>query len=116
MAMREIEVLGPDTWRDFVASPMAVLLIGKSTCDACTQWSEELNRYLGQEDAGYADVRFGKLLLDQRGLIEFKKEMEWLKEVSVLPFTVIFKDGEKVKDFAGGGIERLTNRLERVSG
>ena len=113
--MRELEILGPDTWRDFVAAPLAVLVIGKSTCDACTQWSGELEEFLSSDDAGHADVRFGKLLLDQRGLIEFKKEMEWLKDVTVLPFTVIFKDGEKVKDFAGSGIERLTNRLERVT-
>lgn len=113
--MRELEVLGPDNWRDFVAAPLAVLVIGKSTCEACTQWSDELTEYLTREDTGHDDVRFGKLLLDQRGLIEFKKEMEWLKDVTVLPFTVIFKDGEKVKDFAGSGIERMTNRLERVS-
>lgn len=113
--MRELEILGPETWRDFVAAPLAVLVIGKSSCEACTQWSDELTEYLASEDAGYDDVRFGKLLLDQRGLIEFKKEMEWLKDVDVLPFTVIFKDGAKAKDFAGSGIERMTNRLARVT-
>ena len=113
--MRELEILGPDNWRDFVNAPLAVLVIGKSTCDACTDWSDELNAFLSGEDAGHENVRFGKLLIDQRGLVEFKREMTWLKDVTVLPFTVIFKNGEKVKDFAGSGIERLTNRLERVS-
>ncbi|MEZ6197833.1 MAG: hypothetical protein R3F20_19255 [Planctomycetota bacterium] len=112
--MKTLEMIGPDNWREFLAAPVAVLMLGKSTCDACTQWSGELSEYLAGENLEFSDVRFGKLLLDQRGLIDFKKENPWIAEITALPFTIIFRSGEKVKEFAGGGIDRLTNRLERV--
>ena len=110
--MRVLETIGPDNWREFIAAPTAVLLIGKSDCKACIEWSAELAAYLSSEEAGFIDVRFGKLLLDQRGLIDFKKENAWLAEVKELPFTVIFRNGERFKEFAGGGLARLTGRLE----
>jgi hypothetical protein len=53
------------------------------------------------------------MVLDQRGLIELKAN-PWLAEVDVLPFNVIYVGGERVKTFAGGGLERLRNRLARI--
>jgi hypothetical protein len=38
----------------------------------------------------------------------------WLADVDVLPYTLIYRAGEKVAEFAGGGIGRLESRLERV--
>ena len=65
-------------------------------------------------DTTYADVRFGKILLDRGGLASFKRANPWLADVDVLPYTLIYKGGEKVAEFAGGGITRLQSRLERV--
>lgn len=112
-ARRGLEVLDGATWQEFLAAPKAFLMLGKSDCLACKEWSAELEDFLAG-DARYADVRFGKLLLDQRGLIDFKKASPWLAAVDVLPFNVIYRDGEKVKDFAGKGVERMTNRLDRL--
>jgi hypothetical protein len=54
------------------------------------------------------------MMLDQRGLIEFKKENSWLAEVEVLPFNVLYSAGEKRKEYAGGGLDRLLNRLRKI--
>jgi len=59
-------------------------------------------------------VRFGKILLDRGGLASFKRAKPWLAEVDVLPYTRIYRGGEKLAEFAGGGIGRLQSRLERV--
>jgi hypothetical protein len=37
-----------------------------------------------------------------------------LPDVDVLPYTLIYRGGQKVAEFAGGGIGRLESRLERV--
>lgn len=111
--MAELEVLGPDSWRDFVAAPVAVLVLGKSDCEACSRWAEELGEFLA-DDEEFSDVRFGKLLLDQRGLIDFKKENPWIAGLDVLPFNQIYVSGECSKSFAGGGIDRLVKRLRRL--
>lgn len=110
-----LEILDRTSWEAFLASPRAVLMLGKTDCAACTQWTEELAAFLASDDE-FGDVRFGKLLLDQPGLVAFKRAHDWVAGVSDLPYNVIFVDGERAKEFAGGGVERLTNRLRRVLG
>ena len=110
MALEEIT---GENWRSFTESPLAVLVIGKTDCPNCATWTEELVSFLA-DDSEFGDVRFGKVLLDQRGLADFKKNNSWLADLDVLPFNVIYANGEKKKDFAGGGIDRLTNRLSRL--
>src|SRR5690554_2846244 len=114
--MAEIQLLGPDTWREFIESPrVAHLVIGKNDCVSCNAWDEELREFLAGEH-GFENVRFGKIDLKTRGLIEFKRENQWIAELDTLPFNVIYKDGKRERDFAGLGVDRLTNRLKRVLG
>jgi hypothetical protein len=54
------------------------------------------------------------MLPDRGGLIGFKRANPWLAEVDVLPYTLVYRNGEKVAEFAGGGIGRLQSRLDRV--
>lgn len=112
--MPELETLGREDWEAFVGAPSAVLMLGKSDCPACAKWTAELTEWLAGEGARYGDVRFGKLLLDTPGLGGFKRAHPWVTKLDVLPFTVIFRGGGKVKEFAGGGAARLQARLERL--
>ncbi len=111
--MSRFEQLDGESWETFVAAEKAVLMLGKTDCIACAKFSDEIESLLSDESK-YQDVRFGKIYLDQRGLIGFKKANPWLSEVTDLPFTVIYREGELAKKFVGGGIDRLTNRLERL--
>jgi hypothetical protein len=110
-----LEILDGRSWEPFVAAPAAVLMLGKSDCDACKAWSAELEGFLASDER-FGGVRFGKVLLDTPGLASFKRANPWIAGLDSLPFNVIFVKGERVKDFAGGGIDRLVNRLERVLG
>ena len=109
---RALEIVDGTNWRQFVAAPRAVLVLGKTDCENCARWSAELEEFLAL-DQEFVDVRFGKMMLDQRGLIDFKKANPWLAEVDALPFNVLYVGGERQKSFAGGGLERLRNRLRR---
>jgi hypothetical protein len=108
-----LEDVHGDNWRDFLASDRAVLVLGKSDCGNCATWAAELADWLA-DDRDWKDVRFGKMTLDTKGLTEFKKENRWLAEVDVLPFNVVYKGGERAASYAGGGRERLENRLRRL--
>lgn len=111
-----LEMIDGATWRDFVKSDVAVLMLGKTDCEACARWTEELTGFLGGAH-DFKAVRFGKMLLDQKGLTDFKRENgAWLKDVDVLPFNLIYRGGNLEKSFAGAGLERLTNRLKTVVG
>ena len=111
--MSRLEALTPASWKDLVDSPAAVLILGKSDCDNCARWSEELTEWLTSGDP-WPNVRFGKLMLDTPGLVAFKRANPWVAQLEMLPHTVIYRDGEKVKEFAGGGVERLDSRLRRL--
>jgi hypothetical protein len=50
------------------------------------------------------------------GLVAFKRANPWIAELDVLPYTLIYRQGEKVAEFAGGGVGRLVARLARVRG
>lgn len=111
-----LESIDGSNWQAFTASPVAVLMLGKTDCAACSAWTDELTAALS-DSAQWSGVRFGKMLLNQRGLIDFKRaNQDWLSEVSDLPYTVIYKDGAVHKRFPGGGVERLDNRLKRIAG
>ena len=111
--MTELEMLDRKSWEEFLNAPIAVLMLGKNDCQACADWTEELNTWFGSETVP-ENVRFGKIILDTPGMGRFKIAQPWVSEVDVLPFNAIFIDGERVKEWAGGKLSRLQNRLERL--
>jgi len=112
--MSRLETVDGGNWREFVAAPVAVLVIGKSDCAACAAWAEDLERFL-TADTEWPDVRFGKMLVDKGGLIDFKRENRWLADVDELPFNQLYVKGERSKAWPGGGVERLVDRLRAVA-
>ena len=113
MTAERLETVDGTNWEAFLASRWSVLMLGKSDCERCRQFTEELQAFLADASA-YPDVRFGKMLLDRGGLAGFKRANPWLAETDVLPYTLIYRGGDKVAEFAGGGIARLQSRLQRV--
>jgi hypothetical protein len=111
--MDRLEAIDGTNWEVFLGAPWAVLVLGKSDCEHCAEFTEELHAFLAA-DQSYGEVRFGKMLLDRGGLAAFKRANPWLAEVDVLPYTLIYRDGQKAAEFAGGGIGRLQSRLERL--
>jgi len=111
--MIRLETIDGSNWQEFVAAPRAVLMLSKTDCEKCAAWTRELTEFL-ETDAEHTDVRFGKMVRNERGLIEFKEAKPWLADVDVLPFNVVYVGWERVKSFAGGGRDRLKNRLARI--
>lgn len=91
-----------------------MLVIGKTDCPACAAWSDELEQFLAG-DTEWSHVRFGKMLLDEGGLIEFKRANPWLADVEELPFNVMYVQGERSKSWPGAGTDRLVGRLRSVA-
>jgi hypothetical protein len=108
--MTRLETIDGSNWREFLAAPRAVLILAKTTCQHCAEWSTELGAFL-EGDARFADVRFGKMYLDKPGLADFKRGNTWLAEVDDLPFNLLYEGGERRKSWPGGGVGRLVARL-----
>ena len=101
-----MESLNQSNWEEFLASPLSVLVLSKTDCQSCSEWFSELENYDIPEN-----IRLGKLLLDAPGIGRFKIAQPWISQVDILPFNAIFTNGERKTQWAGGGIERLQNRL-----
>ena len=112
--LHRLEEIDGRNWEDLLSAPVAVLMLGKSDCEACAAWTAELEQFLAG-DNDWTHVRFGKMLLDRGGLVTFKRAHVWIAELDVLPFNQIFVNGERHKSFAGSGIDRLLNRLRQVA-
>ena len=107
--MVDVELLTKDNWQDFLKEPKAVLMLGKTTCEVCKEWTADLKEWSDSPEG----IRFGKINLDEPGWGRFKLQEKWVSEVDVLPFNAIYIDGENKKSWAGGGLDRLSNRLNR---
>jgi len=107
-----IEILDGKSWEDFLSTGTALLMLGKTTCAACNEWASELDGW----ESTHSQLKIAKILLDQPGLGRFKIAHPWVAEVDMLPWNVLFIDGEIVKQWAGSGTSRLENRLARVIG
>ena len=103
-----MESLDQSNWEEFLASPLSVLVLSKTDCQSCSEWFSELENYDVPEK-----IRLGKLLLDAPGIARFKIAQPWISQVDILPFNVVFVDGERKTQWGGGGIKRLQNRLGR---
>ena len=113
--MSRLEALDGESWRDLLAAPTAVLVLGRSGCAACTLWLEELEAFLAADEA-WTRVRFGWLLLDQPGLVGFKRANPWVAEVCELPTNRLCVEGEVRRTWLGGGVRRLEERLALLDG
>ena len=111
--MTEIESLDHTTWEEFLQLPVAVLILGKNGCQACTDWTVQLNNWFASDTAP-ANVRFGKILLDAPGMSRFKLAQPWVSFVDILPFNAIFSQGERITEWSGGTLTGLQNRLKRL--
>ena len=111
--MSHLQQLDASNLDQFLKAGNRLLILSKSDCVACNAWQAEIESAITSGEYS-PSIPFGKLNLDQRGLGDFKRNNTWLKDVTDLPFNVIYKDGILEKSFAGAGIQRLQNRLRRI--
>ena len=87
-----------------------VLILGKDDCDNCAAYEADIRRL--QEQGVLGELVVGKIMLTQRGSRAFKRENPWLRDVSFLPYTVLYTAGERIDGFASS---RGSYLLERAS-
>lgn len=98
-------------WRDFTAGD-AVLMLGKSTCRSCIRLADEIEHEVRAHHWKWPTV--GKVVLDRPGLSEFKQRNPWLQEIDVLPYVVVYHDGERAESESTSKLARLESMLAHV--
>ncbi len=109
-----LEIVTGKNWSELTSSPLAVLMLARSDCPACREWTEELTEFLKQNHE-WTGVRFGKINLDLPEAEAFKKASEeWLDKVEGVPFNILYVHGTPKTSFLGAGVARLENRLRAI--
>lgn len=110
MSAGSVLYIDDDTLERVVHAPHGALVLAKDDCDNCAAYEAEIRRL--QEQGALGDLVVGKLVLTQPGSRRFKRENPWLRDVDVLPYTLLYASGEKVDEFAAS---RGTYLLERAA-
>jgi hypothetical protein len=123
-----LEHIDDDNFQDFLFHPHAFLFIGKEECDPCNRWTNELTAHLLEGNSpdtnvglsatpslAQLDFRWGKVTLGKGKLTNFKRVHGiWLSQVRDLPHNTLWINGDLSKEWTGGGLDRLTSRLQNL--
>jgi hypothetical protein len=97
-----------------LAAPRAALVITRSTCHPCGAYQAEIAALLAK--GKLAGIAVGTLVLDRPGTSRFKRDNPWLAGLRYLPYTVLYRRGERVDAFAASRGAYLSERLEAAFG
>ncbi len=92
-----------------ISAERAVLVLGKSDCGNCAAYEEDIERL--QDTGRLTGVVAGKIVLDHPGSSHFKQTNQWLRDVDHLPYTLLYRQGAKVDEFAASRGAYLLERL-----
>jgi hypothetical protein len=84
------------------------LILAKDDCESCAAYEADIRRL--QEQGILGELVVGKLMLTQPGCRAFKRENSWLRDVTYLPYTVLYREGERIDEFASSKGSYLFDR------
>jgi hypothetical protein len=98
--------------KELLAAQRAILILSKTTCGACHTYQAEIEARLAQGELG--GVAIGKIILDERGALQFKRDNRWLAGLKFLPYTLLYDQGRQVDGFAASKGAYLMERVEEA--
>jgi hypothetical protein len=106
--------LSDQTVDPVLAAPRAALVLTRTTCPACGAYQAEVAALLAE--GKLAGIAVGTLVLDRPGAGRFKRDNPWLSGLRYLPYTVLYRQGERVDAFAASRGAYLLERAAAAFG
>ena len=91
-----------NNWEEITSSPLSVVIFTKNQCKDCKQWIDKLSASDRLEKMIYAVIN-----LSDKGLGKIKIENPWISQIDILPFNVLFAEGELQEHWSGANEDRL---------
>jgi hypothetical protein len=82
----------------FLSQDLCTLIVARSNCNRCIAYIAEVERMASSGALGETAV--GVVMLDQPGVSQFKRNNLWLIHAQFLPYTVLFRNGERIDGFS----------------
>lgn len=96
----------------FIKAERLALILARSNCNRSILYLDEIQQLL--ENGALGGTTVGVLMLDQPGTSQFKRENLWLMSVDLLPYTLLYRRGQRIDGFAGSRGHILLDRARRV--
>jgi len=102
-----VEAWADSGWAVLERAEPTLLVLGRPTCDDCRAWHDELATYTSTV-AGFRAIE-----LDLRSTegAAFKAAQPWTEHIDWVPFNVLYRAGQPVEEWTGGGLKRLDEAL-----
>src|SRR5262249_2262586 len=88
MDARSASYLDDATGDRVIGALHGALVLAKDDCDNCAAYESQIRRL--QEEGQLGDLVVGKLVLTQPGCRDFKRANPWLRELDLLPYTILY--------------------------
>ena len=90
---------------------ITLLVIGRPGCDDCTRWHHELEQW-----EGFPLLDIVTLNIRSELGSSFKEANTWASHIDMVPFNVLYVNGEACAHWNGGQLTGLTDRLAQTGG
>jgi hypothetical protein len=94
----------------FLAADWAVLILSRSSCGHCAAYQRDIDVY--QQWGLFDGISIGKLVLDEAGVSQFKRANRWMADLTFLPHTLLYHQGQVIDSFGTSKGSYLLERLE----
>lgn len=93
-----IAIVNDHTIGSFLEHDLCVLILARSTCNRCITYLGDVRRLVDRGSLG--DTAVGVMMLDQPGVSQFRRQNPWLVNAEVLPYTVLYRHGQRIDGFS----------------
>ena len=94
-----IEQIWDEEYPEFISSNNAVLVLGEDWCPDCRGYDSIITYVARKAAEKEADIRFGKVMIDDRSKSMRTIKITHGKNLTIIPYTVLYKRGEEVHSF-----------------
>ena len=91
-----------DNWNEIISLPLSIVIFTKDDCQDCKLWIDKL-----RDSKGFEGISFAIINLSDKGLGKIKMGNSWISHIDILPFNVLFINGELHENWSGANENRL---------
>lgn len=105
-----IAEVNDQTLHSLLAAERAILILTRSDCGPCEDYKGEIEARLKR--AELPGISIARLVLDHPGSARFKRENPWISSLKYLPYTLLYRKGQRVDGFADSRASHLLEHIE----
>lgn len=110
---RGVVRLDDRTIASFLTAERAALVVAASDSRWCEEYLAGIDIAMSRGEMGALPI--GVVVIDQLGAEEFVRSSDWIAEAAGLPFTALYRAGQRIDGFIAFSVSSLLDRLNYLA-